>query len=121
MEHSGEIKTRFQQILDVINLSEFASRNGLAEARSHLQSIASYSPDYTNLLQRLDSVIIELDDLTREIEREGESIEFDPGRAEEVKERLSILYRLLKKHKASDLKELLGHPGEPSAKRQYHI
>lgn len=107
MEHSGEIKTRFQQVLDLINLSEFASRNSLAEARNHLQSIASYSPDYTSLLQRLDSVIIELDDLTREMEREGESIEFDPERAEEVKERLSTLYRLLKKHKVSDLKELL--------------
>jgi len=41
------------------------------------------------------------------MEREGENIEFDPERAEEVKERLSTLYRLLKKHKASDLKELL--------------
>ncbi|MBA4056085.1 MAG: DNA repair protein RecN [Marivirga sp.] len=106
-EHSGEIKSRFQQVLDLINLSEFASRNSLAEARNHLQSISSYSPAYSTLLQRLESVIIELDDVTNEIEREGDSIEFDPERTEEVKERLSIIYRLLKKHKAADLKELL--------------
>lgn len=107
MEHSGEIKNRFQQVLDLINLSEFASRNSLAEARSHLQSISSYSSTYTTLFQRLESVIIELDDLTKEVEREGENIEFDPERAEEVKERLSTIYRLLKKHKAADLKALL--------------
>lgn len=107
MEHSGEIKSRFQQVLDLVNLSEFASRNSLAEARNHLQSIASYSSAYSTLLQRLESVIIELDDITNEIEREGESIEFDPERTEEVKERLSVIYRLLKKHKAADLKELL--------------
>jgi len=107
MEHSGEIKSRFQQVLDLVNLSEFASRNSLAEARNHLQSIASYSSAYSTLLQRLESVIIELDDITNEIEREGESIEFDPERSEEVKERLSVIYRLLKKHKAADLKELL--------------
>jgi len=107
MEHSGEIKSRFQQVLDLINLSEFASRNSLAEARNHLQGISSYSSAYTNLFQRLESVIIELDDLTNEIEREGENIEFDPERAEDVKERLSTIYRLLKKHKASDLKALL--------------
>jgi DNA repair protein RecN (Recombination protein N) len=107
MEHSGEIKSRIQQMLDLVNLSEFAARNGLAEARNHLQSIATYSNGYAALLQRLDSVIIELDDITNEVEHEGESIEFDPERAEEVKERLSTIYRLLKKHKASDVKELL--------------
>lgn len=107
MEHSGEIKTRFQQVIDLVSSSEFASRNSLAEARHHLQTIAGYSPAYQTLLERLDSVIIELDDLTREMEREGESIEFDPGRAEEINERLSTLYRLLKKHKAADVRELL--------------
>ncbi len=107
MEHSGEIKSRIQQMLDLINLSEFAARNGLAEARNHLQSISSYSAEYSALLQRLDSVIIEMDDLTNELEHEGESIEFDPERSEEIKERLSTIYRLLKKHKANDVKELL--------------
>lgn len=106
-EHAGEIKSRFQQILDLINLSEFASRNSLVEARSHLHGISSYAAAYANLFQRLDSVIIELDDLTNEIEREGDNIEFDPERTEEVKEKLSTIYRLLKKHKASDLKALL--------------
>lgn len=107
MEHAGEIKSRFQQVLDLVNLSEYASRNSLAEARNHLQAISSYSAGYTALFDRLESVIIEIDDLTSEIEREGENIEFDPGRAEEVKERLSTIYRLLKKHKVTDLKELL--------------
>ncbi|HTE31934.1 MAG TPA: DNA repair protein RecN [Chryseolinea sp.] len=107
MEHAGEIKTRFQQILDLINLSEYAARNGLSEARGHLQTIASYSDAYTSLQQRIESVIIELDDLTQEMEREGERVEFDPERAEVVRDRLNILYRLLKKHKAKDVKELL--------------
>jgi DNA repair protein RecN (Recombination protein N) len=107
MEHSGEIKNRFQSVLDLINNSEFASRNSLAEARNHLQNVSTYSAAYAHLFQRLESVIIELDDLTNEIEKEGETIEFDPERAEWVKERLSAIYRLLKKHKAVDLKALL--------------
>ena len=107
MEHAGEIKSRFQNILDLINLSEYASRNSLAEARNHLQSISEYSSNYSNLFQRLESVIIELDDITNEVEREGENIEFDPERAEIVKERLSQIYRLLKKHNVVNLKELL--------------
>ncbi len=37
MEHAGEIKTRFQQVLELISSSEYASLNGLGEARNHLQ------------------------------------------------------------------------------------
>ncbi len=107
MEHSGEIKNRFQSVLDLINNSEFASRNSLVEARNHLQNVSSYSSTYAHLFERLNSVIIELDDLTHEIEKEGDTIEFDPEKAERIKERLSAIYRLLKKHKAVDLKALL--------------
>lgn len=107
MEHAEEIKNRFQTTLELLSRSEYASRTSLAEARGHLQSIASYADKYTGLFQRLDSVLIELDDILGEIENEEERIEFDPERAEFVKERLSTLYRLLKKHRAADLKELL--------------
>ena len=107
MEHSGEIKNRFQSVLDLINNSEYASRNSLAEARNHLQNVSTYSSNYANLFQRLESVIIELDDLAHEIEKEGDKIEFDPERTEWINERLSAIYRLLKKHKVLSLKELL--------------
>ena len=107
MEHAGEIKNRFQSVLDLINNAEFASRNSLVEARNHLQNVSSYSSTYAHLFERLNSVIIELDDLTHEIEKEGDTIEFDPEKAERIKERLSAIYRLLKKHKALDLKALL--------------
>ncbi|MEP6736490.1 MAG: DNA repair protein RecN [Chryseolinea sp.] len=107
VEHAGEIKSRFQQVLDLVNTSDYAARNSLSEARSHLHTIASYASSYTTLFDRLESVIIELDDLTNEIEHEGERIEFDPARAELVRERLNILYRLLKKHAVTDVRELL--------------
>lgn len=107
MDHAGDIKSRFQQILDLVTSSEYAARNNLSEARGHLQNVASYAPSYSNLLERLESLIIELDDITNEIEREGERVEFDPERAELVRERLNVLYRLLKKHKVGDIKDLL--------------
>jgi DNA repair protein RecN (Recombination protein N) len=107
MEHTSEIKSRFQQALELITESEYASRKTLSEARNHLQHIAAYAPNYTNLFHRLESVIIEIDDLAMEMERQGETIEFDPERIELVKERLSTIYRLFKKHKVQDVKDLL--------------
>lgn len=107
MEHAEEIKSRFQQMLDLLTRSEFASQASLKDARQHLNSIASYSPAYENLLQRLEAITIELDDIILEVEKEEGNIDFDPKRSEFVNERLSTIYRLLKKHKAGSVKELL--------------
>lgn len=107
MEHAEDITGRLQATLSVLTQSEFSSRNSLSEARAHLQIISNYSPRYEALKQRLESVLIELDDITAEIERHQDTVEFDPGRAEFLKERVNLLYRLLKKHRSTDIAGLL--------------
>lgn len=107
MEHAEDIKGRFNTILELLSRSEYASRNSLSEAITHLQQVASYSEPYETLFKRMESVVIELDDILNEIEKESENIEFDPERAEFVKERVNLIYRLLKKHRSQNLKELL--------------
>jgi DNA repair protein RecN (Recombination protein N) len=106
-EHAEEIKNRFQLVLNLLSQSEFASRNSLAEARTHVQSISTYSPAFTSLFNRIDSMLIELDDVLSEIEKEENNIEFDPERSEFIKERLSTIYRLQKKHRVKDVTELI--------------
>lgn len=107
MEHAEDITSRLQSALSVLNQSEFAARNSLSEVRAHFQIISGYAKQYETLKDRLESVLIELDDIASEIEREQESVEFDPERAEFLKERVNLLYRLLKKHRSSGIDELL--------------
>jgi DNA repair protein RecN (Recombination protein N) len=107
MEHAEEIKTRFQTILQTLTSSEFAVQNGLKDTRQNLSAISGYAPQYEVLLQRIEALSIELTDIVTEIENEESSVEFDPKRSEFINDRLSILYRLLKKHKATDVKALL--------------
>lgn len=107
MEHAEDITSRLQSTLSVLNQSEFAARNSLSEARSHLQIISSYAKQYETLKQRLESVLIELDDITAELEHQQESVEFDPQQAEFLKERVNLLYRLLKKHRSNGVDDLL--------------
>ncbi|HYG18149.1 MAG TPA: DNA repair protein RecN [Ohtaekwangia sp.] len=107
MEHAGEIKTRFHQALGALSTSEFPARQGLKEARQHLNAIVQYAPQYESILARLEAAIIELDDVINEMEREESAVEFDPERAAVVNERLSTLYNLLKKHKRGSVRELL--------------
>jgi DNA repair protein RecN (Recombination protein N) len=107
MEHAEEIKGRFTKVLELFNGSEFSARNSLAEIRGELQTISSYSINYTTLYQRIESLRIELEDILLEIEREESKIEFDPERSEWIKERLSSFYRLMKKHRVNSVLELL--------------
>jgi DNA repair protein RecN (Recombination protein N) len=107
MEHAEDIKSRFNTILELLTRSELASRNALGEARNHLQAVSGFSQAYEKLHGRLESLVIELDDILQEIESEEAAIEFDAGRAETLKERLDLLYRLMKKHRLNSVAELM--------------
>jgi len=107
MEHAEDIKSRFNNILDSLTRSEFATRNSLVEARNHLQAVSSFSKSYENLFERLHSVIVELDDILQEIENEESGVEFDSVKATAAKDRIDLLYRILKKHRINTIQELL--------------
>lgn len=107
MENVGEIRGKLQQAIDVLTHSEYATRSTLASARNLLNSIASYGEPYHNLCRRLDSQIIELDDMAAEMETLGEKVDYDPRKAESIRERLDTLYRLQKKHHVPDITGLI--------------
>jgi DNA repair protein RecN (Recombination protein N) len=106
-EHAEEIKSRFNAIVQLLNDPELAAPRALSEVRNHLQAVSAWSPAYENLYRRFESVRLELEDIMGEVEREESRIDFDPGRAEFVRERLSTIYRLLKKHRMTSVKELI--------------
>lgn len=107
MEHAEEIKTRFHAVLQSLNGSELSVQHALAEVRNHLQTVSAWSRAYEDLYQRFESVRLELEDINSELEREEIRVDFDPARAEFVRERLSTIYRLLKKHRMTHVVELL--------------
>ena len=107
MEHAEEIKNRFNSVLQLLNQSEYSATNALSDVKNQLQAVSSFSPAYNSLFERIESVRIELEDIVNEIEREEGKIEFDPQRSESIKERLSLLYKLMKKHQMNTINELL--------------
>lgn len=107
MDNAGEIRARLQQAIEVLIQSDYAARSSLATVRNLLQSIAMYGDEYSGIHQRLESQLIELDDIAEELERMGEHVDFDPARADLVRERLDTLYRLQKKHHVHDVEGLI--------------
>ncbi len=107
MEHAEEIKTSFNSILEQLGRSEYSVAPILVSIRTQLQSVASFSKEYEQLLQRFESARIELNDILSELEQAEEKIEFDPVQTEKTKDRLSILWQLLQKHRLKEVSQLI--------------
>ncbi len=118
MEHAEEIKNRFNAVIELLSRSEINAQNMLSDARNHLQQISGFSPAYENLLRRLESAKIEIADIADEVEREEGGVEFDAEKTQLVQEKLSTLYRLLKKHHLANRDELIQLRDTLSAKNE---
>ncbi|HNP76632.1 MAG: DNA repair protein RecN [Cyclobacteriaceae bacterium] len=106
-EHGEDIKMRLNQALAMLGHAETSAQSVLAAALAQLNPLRSYASSYDHLVQRLDSVRIELNDLIRELEHEEDKIEFDPKRTTELKERLDLINGLLTKHRLQTIGEVL--------------
>lgn len=79
----------------------------LKDAEHLLQKCSNFVPDLQQLCNRLESCRIECRDIEEELERIAERIIVSPQRLQQVEERLSQIYSLMRKHSASGVEELL--------------
>ncbi len=106
-EHGEDIKTRLNQLLTMLGQEESSVQSVLSESVSLLLPVRSYSKQYEQIAQRLDSLRIELLDIFNEIEQEEEQIEFDPGKTKELQARLDLIFGLMQKHRIHEIRGLL--------------
>ncbi len=99
-EHLGNAVSLIQQ-------EEIGTLSQLKEVRANLTKIAGFSGNYAGLQERVQSVIIEMDDIALELENLLERVEANPGELEEVNARLQVIFNLQKKHAASTIGKLL--------------
>ena len=74
---------------------------------NQLQTIGNFHPDINHLSARLHSTQIELQDIADEIERLESTVHFDADKIQVMNERLSLGYRLLKKHGVNSTNQLV--------------
>ncbi len=93
--------------LNNIQKEELGAMESLKEVRNSLSKISNLSAAYAALHERVQSVIIELDDIAQELETSLERVEANPAELEEVNAKLQVIYNLQKKHAVSSILELL--------------
>lgn len=106
LQHADQIRHSLQSVFDVIDGADQAVLARLATAKSILNKISVHSPALKEFHDRLDSSIIELREASRDIESFAAGVTIDEGKAEQIGERLSLLYQLQKKHRVQSVEEL---------------
>jgi DNA repair protein RecN (Recombination protein N) len=121
LNNAEEIKRNLLSANYLMQDSEAAALTQLREAGQQLGALTKFNPQIEELLERLNSSIIELKDIAAEIENLEQRTHTDEARAADVNTRLSLIYNLQKKHRVNTNAELLQLQDELSAKIQQAV
>lgn len=100
----------------LLNDEQVGALSLLSELKQVSTRLASFGNSYEELNQRIQSVFIELDDISAELQTMVEHAETNPQLLEEVSGRLQTIFDLQKKHGANDISELIAIREELSEK-----
>lgn len=88
----------------------------LGEALAQLRKISAYFTPAVELFERMESVHIELKDLSSELDRQAAKSDLDPGKLAQIQERIDLIFSLMQKHRLRNVGELLALQEELSGK-----
>ena len=101
------IKEAVDKSLALANEEQIGALSTLKEIKLALQKIASFAPEYAALLERISSLVIELDDISDELTNSSEKLINDPVQLDLISEKLQLIFNLQKKHQVTSVDELL--------------
>ncbi len=110
------IKENLSTLLALANEDNFGLLKSLKEFKLILQKNANFSPEYDSLFERSNSVLIELDDIVKALNRESELVFNDPEKLELINQKLQQIYSLQKKHQVLTVEELIEIQNELKSK-----
>ncbi len=106
LENASEIKEKLAQAQGLMDGEEFSILSAVQSLSNIFDHLAVFSPEYRPHKDKLTSIRFDLRDLNREIETFADKTSINPARLFEVQERLSLIYKLQRKHGVSTIAEL---------------
>ena len=107
LNNTEAIQETLKSVNGLLNEEQYGALNILKETRNLLVKLNTVSSDFGNLYERLNCVIIEMDDVSEEMINLSSSIEADPSLLNEINEKLQTIYKLQKKHTVATITQLL--------------
>jgi DNA repair protein RecN (Recombination protein N) len=107
LSNAEGIKAVLQKLTYELTEGEEPVVSSLKSLCGQLQSYSSFHAMLPEIVNRLQSAQIELQDIADEIENIGDQVQYDPQRIEELNDRIAVGYKLQKKHGVKSTAELL--------------
>ncbi len=107
LNNTEAIQETLASVNSLLNEEQYGVLNVLKEAKGLMNKLQNVSSDFESLFERLNSVIIEMDDVSEEMVNLSSSIEADPLLLNEIHEKLQSIYKLQQKHSVATISELI--------------
>lgn len=96
-----------QEFQSIIDGDDSGMLDQLRLLKTRFTQIASYDTVFETTKDRINTTLLELEDLSIEVSRKSENIEADPERLEIINERLKLVNQLFKKHHKEEVADLI--------------
>ncbi len=107
LENSETVKMVLYNASETLLNSENAIITMLRSMQKEINGISALSSSFMFISDRLESLIVECDDLGHEMENLNDDVAIDPQRLENIQNELDVIYALMQKFNASGIDELL--------------
>jgi len=107
LTHSEDIKARLVSARNLLQDEEGSIVSRLEEVNASLRMVAPFNAKIGLQAERIKSCLIELKDITGELESLDDEIQYDAARIGFVNERLDMIYSLQQKHRVNSMDGLL--------------
>jgi DNA repair protein RecN (Recombination protein N) len=107
LSNAENIKQQLSAVYFELKENEQPIVQQLRSLNNKLQSLEQYHPEINSLSKRLQSALVEIKDVADELEHIDGSIQYNPERIQFINDRISLGYKLLKKHSVQTTAELL--------------
>ena len=98
LEHAEEIKAKLTEANTYLDHEELGALKALGAVAHQLQDLGNFGKQFAELRERFQSAWIEIQDIQYTLAKEDDNLEVDFEKLETVRERLSKIYQLQKKH-----------------------
>jgi DNA repair protein RecN (Recombination protein N) len=107
LENAEEIKASINVIVDQITNSDVNILDALTIASQSLNKLTKYNTELSDAVEKFDTIRLDLKEISKELSSIEERTEYDRERIVEIQEKLSLLYKLQKKHNTLDTAALI--------------
>jgi DNA repair protein RecN (Recombination protein N) len=107
LSNAESVKLQLSSIYFELKESELPIVQQLKSLNNRLYSLQQYHTSIEGLNKRLQSAQIELKDIADELEQITDTVQYSAERIQEVNDRISIGYKLMKKHEVNTTGDLL--------------